>query len=168
MCDVLSGGPGMCDKVWQGGGGVKIWPKIAWRTLWTAPSVYYHQNGPTVGQASKATVGLIAALAIWEKLEYYAHFAQHVNSSVCKIRTLYDNNSSLLKKNRLNESTFLSIQMKQLVLWHLTKRCDEFDPVMGKTVFKTILRIENKIVCNNILKMVFQNSFQNTFEKSTV
>ena len=24
MCDVLSGGPGMCDKVWQGGGGVKI------------------------------------------------------------------------------------------------------------------------------------------------
>jgi len=35
MCDVLSGGPGMCDKVWQGEGD-QNWPKIAWRTLWTA------------------------------------------------------------------------------------------------------------------------------------
>ena len=24
MCDVLSGGPGMCDKVWQGAGGSKL------------------------------------------------------------------------------------------------------------------------------------------------
>ena len=30
------GGPGMCDEVWQGEGGHN-WPKIAWRTLWTAP-----------------------------------------------------------------------------------------------------------------------------------
>ena len=29
-------GPGMCDKVWQGEGGQHL-PKIAWRTLWTAP-----------------------------------------------------------------------------------------------------------------------------------
>jgi len=32
------GGPGMCDKVWQGEG-VKNWPKITWRTLWTAPNL---------------------------------------------------------------------------------------------------------------------------------
>jgi len=31
------GGSGMCDEVWLGEGG-KNWPKIAWRTLWTAPN----------------------------------------------------------------------------------------------------------------------------------
>ena len=30
MCDVLLGGPGMCDKVWQGEGG-QNWPNIARR-----------------------------------------------------------------------------------------------------------------------------------------
>ena len=45
MCDVLLGGPGMCDKVWQGGG--KNWPKIAWRTLWTAPLLILIRHFPT-------------------------------------------------------------------------------------------------------------------------
>ena len=43
----IRGGPrcvtyfrGVCDKVWQGEGG-QNWPKIAWRTLWTAPYIYY-------------------------------------------------------------------------------------------------------------------------------
>jgi len=31
------GAPGMCDKVWQRGGS-QNWPKITWRTLWTAPT----------------------------------------------------------------------------------------------------------------------------------
>jgi len=49
--------------------------------------MYHHQNGLTVGKATKVTV--VAALAIWEKTRLYANFAQHVYSGVCKIRTLY-------------------------------------------------------------------------------
>ena len=36
MCDVLSGGPGMCDKVWQGAGGSKL----------AKNSVTYFMDGP--------------------------------------------------------------------------------------------------------------------------
>ena len=36
MCDVLSGVPGCVTKCDRGGG--QNWPKIAWRTLWTAPN----------------------------------------------------------------------------------------------------------------------------------
>ena len=36
MCDVLSGGPGMCDKVWQSGGGSKL----------AKNSVTYFMDGP--------------------------------------------------------------------------------------------------------------------------
>jgi len=35
------GGPGMCDKVWQGG---QNWSKIAWRTLWTVPNFSFQIN----------------------------------------------------------------------------------------------------------------------------
>ena len=33
---IFVGGPGICDKVWQGEG-AKLAKKIAWHTLWTAP-----------------------------------------------------------------------------------------------------------------------------------
>src|SRR6218665_1109895 len=64
--------------------------------------MYNHKNGLTVGKAAKATA--VAALAIWEKarIYMYAHFAQHVDSGVFKIRTLYDS-YSLQKKNRLKQ-----------------------------------------------------------------
>jgi len=64
----------------------------------------HHQNGPTVGMATKATV---VDLLIWEKARIYAHFAQHVDSSVCNIRTLYDS-CSLLNKNRFKEMKIFS------------------------------------------------------------
>ena len=41
MCDVLLGGPGMCEKVWQRRGG-QNWPKIAWRTL---PPIWLYNYG---------------------------------------------------------------------------------------------------------------------------
>ena len=67
-----------------------------------APLYIIIKNGLTVGKATKATV--VAALAICEKarIYMYAHFAKHVDSGVCKIRTLYDS-YSLQKKNRLKQ-----------------------------------------------------------------
>ena len=37
-------------------------------------------------------------------------------------------------------------------------------PVMGKIVFKSILKIENIIVSKTILKILLQNTFQKYFE----
>src|SRR6218665_2721447 len=67
-----------------------------------APLYIIIKNGLTVGKATKATV--VAALAICEKarIYMYAHFAQHVDSGVCDIRTLYDS-YSLQKKNILKQ-----------------------------------------------------------------
>ena len=45
MCDVLSGGPGMCDKVWQEGEGVKIGQN----------SVTYFMDGPLADNNTLAT-----------------------------------------------------------------------------------------------------------------
>jgi len=47
------GGSGMCDKVWQGRRGDKNWPKIAWRTLWTAPR-YAPRTFPSPNKSSRA------------------------------------------------------------------------------------------------------------------
>ena len=58
--------------------------------------MYRHQNGRKVDKATKATV----VAAIWKKAGIYAHFVEHVDSDVCKIRTLYDS-YSLLELNWL-------------------------------------------------------------------
>ena len=55
--------------------------------------MYHHENELEVGKAAKVTV--VAAFVISEKARIYAQFAQYVDSSVCKIQTLYDNCSLL-------------------------------------------------------------------------
>ena len=42
MCDVLWGGPGMCDIAKYDRRRGSNWPKIEWRTLWTAPFLLFH------------------------------------------------------------------------------------------------------------------------------
>src|SRR6218665_3870895 len=83
--------------------------------------MYHNQDGPTVGKAEKGTV--VAALVIWEKVRIYAHFAQHVISSVCKTRTWYDN-CCLLKNNRLcvesNEASFELFDISQKYVMNST------------------------------------------------
>jgi len=40
----------------------------------------------------------VVAALIWEKARIYAHFAQHVDSSVCEIRTWYDSSQSAVEE----------------------------------------------------------------------
>ena len=89
-------------------------------------SMYHHQNELTVGKTLQATV--LAALAIWEKARIYEHFAQHVDSDVCAIRTLYDS-YSLLKKNihiikRINLCIGSNKALDEF-FDIITRRCDE-------------------------------------------
>ena len=50
-------GPGMCDNVWQREG--QNWPKIAWRTLWTAPYKKTRQNDRLSCRPTILCVGLL-------------------------------------------------------------------------------------------------------------
>ena len=79
-----------------------FWTTENWFVL--RNSMYHYQNGLTIFKASTATV--IVALAIWEKARICAHFAQHMESGVCKIPMLYDSYSLLKKTIYLNELTF--------------------------------------------------------------
>jgi len=76
--------------------------------------------------ATKATV--VAALEIWEQAKIYAHFAQHVDSGVCKSPTLYDS-YSLLKKTRLKRiNIFIDSNEALNEFFDISqKRCNEFD-----------------------------------------
>jgi len=51
MCDVVGGVPGCVTKCGRGKGG-QNWPKIAWRTLWTAP-----KGGAGSGDLKPSKVG---------------------------------------------------------------------------------------------------------------
>jgi len=117
MCDVISGGPGMCDNIWQGEG-AQNWLIIAWRTLWTAP--YINKYAGWLEAVTKAD-GSVSSSIITRRLgrKQFLSVVEYTQWHISEAVTSRTNNfcRSLLTAPHRTEFSQLLV-LVTLVCWH--------------------------------------------------